>query len=322
MERNIFIKREELTKKINDISEDLIEQVKGKKKKFLDDAKNISITELKERIVRNKIECLDKFRLLGSSTRTIQDIQEQQQKNLNELLGKITEFDELKKKIENNEFSSKSDFDLQMFGHLVEKIDFLVKINQDDVCEIWNLETNTCIKKFNPIDEIKPIKLLSYQVIEQTNLLALCDDGFFRVFDLKSGELLKKFGDSNLIPTNSKLFSNGKLKILEYEGGMNFYHLETGDLVKTWDNFGKLFGRGLKLPNKKDFHLHALLGNGNILCTFGSRSNQRTVHLIDFNTGNKVKSFVGHTYAVEHIKLLSNRYFASGARFEVKNMEY
>ena len=69
--------------------------------------------------MRDKIECLDKFRLLGSSTRTIQDIQEQQQKNLNELLGKITEFDELKKKIENNEFSSNSDFDLQMFGHVV-----------------------------------------------------------------------------------------------------------------------------------------------------------------------------------------------------------
>ena len=307
LERQVEIRRENLKIQIDEISDEIIKQVKEKKQTFIDAARNISIDKIKERIERDKVESIEQFRLLNFSIQACQDLKKLQENNLKELQEKLAEFDQMKIKVNKIGFSSARDFDAQNFGKLIEKLNFLVKVNGDNSCELWNLEVNIRIKKFDLVDEDKPFEIHGYHVIEQTNLLTLCDDFLFRVFDLKSGNLLRRFGDSNLMSSNLNVLSNKKLTILEHEGGINFYNIETGALEKS-----------LKIKNKKNFDPLAILENGNILCTFGSYLNRRTVQLIDFHTGKKIKSFVGHSYSVERVQLLSNTTFASGAQDEVK----
>jgi WD40 repeat protein len=304
IERQIEIRRERLKIKIDEISEEMLNKAKEKKCKFIEISKSNSINELKERIEREKIETLEQFRLLDFSIQAIQDIQIQQENNLKELQEKLDKFDEIKTEVKNVGFATIGDFDTVNFGRFTENLNYLVRVNRDNSCEIWNLETHACIKKIDLIDEEQPFKIRAYEVIDKTNLLTLSSNGLFRIFDLKSGNVLKRFGDSNLSPFNFPLISNKTLTFLEHHKGVNIYNKETGALVKS-----------LKLKNKKDFGPIALLENGNILCTTGA---VEIISLIDFNNGRQIKSFSGYNQSVEFIQPLPNNHFAAGSRNKVK----
>ena len=286
LERQIELRRENLKREIDEISSEMIQKVKEKKEKFVKRAINNSINDLKERIEIDKLECQEKFRLLDFSIQAIQDLQVLEEKNLSELReksGKIAKFEQLRSKVEKFEFASITNFDSRTFGRFNKKIESLVIINGKNYnsCEIWSLDTNKLLKKNELTDDDvddEPFSIFSYEVIDEINLLALCDDLLFRIYDLKSSALLKKFGNvirSDVAPSNDDSFncyrrsktyepqivSNRNMTVINYNEEINFYNLKTGDLEKNLK----------KLENWKYFEILGLLDNGNIFVFFWTR---------------------------------------------------
>jgi WD40 repeat protein len=303
LERQIEIRRENLKIQIDEISEEMIKLVKEKKQKFAENAQNIKIIGLKEIIEQQRNESLEKFRCLDLSIQAMCDLEVKQQNYLKELQEKLQKFVNIKTEVEKFAFASTGDLKHVYFGRIIEKLDYFVKINDFNVCEIWSIETNTQVKKVSLKDSEKQFEILAYEVIEKSNLLTLCSDNIFRVFDLKSGECLRTFGNSKLKSENSNLIRNKELVILVNQRGINFYNIERGCLVKH-----------LKVKKMKDLEPIAVLDNGNVLCVLDGFDENR-VQLIEFESGNVIKSYNADTISV---KLLSNNLFACGTTGGVK----
>jgi len=303
LERQIEIRRENLKIQIDEISEEMIKLVKEKKEKFVENAQNIKINGLKDIIEQQRSDTLEKFRCLDLSLQAMCELEVKQQSYLKELQEKLQKFVNIKTEVEKFAFASTGDLKNVYFGRIIEKLDYFVKINDFNVCEIWSIETNTQVKRVSLKDSDKQFEILAYEVIEKSNLLTVCSDNIFRVFDLKSGECLRTFGNSRLKSDNSNLIRNKEMAILVNQKGINFYSIERGCLVKH-----------LKVKKMKDLEPVAVLDNGNVLCVLDGFDANR-VQLIDFESGNVIQSFNADTISV---RLLSNNLFACGTTGGIK----
>ena len=305
LERKIEIHRENLKIKIDDISQEMIEIVQWKKKFFIESAKIINIDQLKEFIHKGNSEMLEHFRNINISIASIKVLELEQEARLKDLQSKLSEFENLKIQVKSVEFISSFDISHKHFGHLDTKLDYLIKIYNKNNCKIWDLTTNTCVKTLELKENEKQFNIIDYKIMDAKHLLAICEDGYLRTFDLKTGYCKNSFGlevsthnTIHLIPSNQVAVS--------LKNRIQIYNIENGNLDKCF-NFND--------QSEKAVSILSMLSNKNILFRF---LGCHEIKQLDFNNGEVIQTYVGHTKPVNCVQVLSAYIFISGSRYEIK----
>jgi hypothetical protein len=314
IERDIEIRREKLKIQIDDISEEMIRLVKKKKNKFVEKSKLIKIDGVKNEIEHEKKNVLDNFRQLEISAKSISDLKSRQESHLKDVQNIMNTFNSLKLDVEKLSFGPCGDFTQRYFGGLIKKHDFLVRVSDMCTCEIWSLETNTCVKTFKAHTEDGCKMMCNFEVANKKTLVVLYSNGLFGTFDLQTGNALKKFGVNPPKYNHyyDRILVNSTDVALVLEEEIQFYNHETGCLKKR-----------LQLKTKILFDLQPcyMFENNNIL-SFDECSDGKKMKLIDYKSGN-VSTFgcasSCHKISIKTIKVLSNELtFATGTKGEIK----
>jgi WD40 repeat protein len=327
LETQIELQRENLKIKIDELSQEVINSVKEKRKHFArESTKVVNVEELKGMIERKKENSLENFRQLELSTATIEAMQVDLNENLKDIQRKFDIFENLKMLVQSIAFDSTNHFNGNDFGRIYGEEDYLVKANENG-CEIWNIETNKRVKKFifltngneDNDSENSLIYAIDYKVVQKSNLLVLGSDSILRIYDLKTDslpdsishfatpcKLIKSFGIKDTI----KCFAINKTTVVASERealtnkniNLYFYNIESGKLDKM-----------IKLKKFNFVDIIGLLENGNVLCALNGR-----VRLIDYNTGNVIRKYSAKDDDRHSSVLLANEVFASSSEDEIR----
>ena len=289
METQIELRRERLKIQIDDISEEMIRLVKERRAHFVAESQKINLNGMKESLDKDKIDSQDKFRLMEISLQEIKDLYAKQQSNIFEIQKTLNEFENLKTKVETIAFSSSNDLDQSNFGKLIEKLDFLVRVEfKSDICEVWNIETNVCVKKFNFKNGNETFQVESYAVIQKTNLLTVCNDLFFRIYNLKSGHCLKAFkfdnsnlGDKDYFEFPQQFSVEDKFCFIPHEKGIDFYSIERECLEKSIQTSCSMEDRHTKILDISE--------NLNVLFISTYVDENETLCLLDYDSGTIIR---------------------------------
>ena len=187
-----------------------------------------------------------------------------------------------------------------------------IRLYSGNVCKIWNIETNDCVKTLTFTDPEKArFKIWTYKVVQKSKLLALCDDDLFRIFDLASGTFTRSF--RAFVDLNEH-YSNNQVKVISHSHAamdikqqINIYNIVEGHLEKVFD-----LTDASNIPVK----ILAILEKSNILCGYYHAA--REMKLVDFASGSVIQTFSGHMEAIKSAHVLSNGCFVSSSFNQIK----
>ena len=198
------------------------------------------------------------------------------------------ELEILKKEVTKLEFSC---------GALTQKLDFLIRIDKLNMCKLWNIETNECLKSIQLQDDNK---IWIHKFLKPYSLLALCNDDLFRVFDLTTGLCLKSFpvfDDVNEhFSNNQVVVMSSKIIAMDTKQKIYIYNLENACLEKVFD---------LEDESEIAVRIFAFLDNLNFL--YGFYHAAKPIKLVDYASGNLIQTYSGHNEPIKSVNILLDR---------------
>ena len=316
LKRKIEIHREELKLKIDDISQEFICKVTEKEREFVKESEKNDIHGVREIIKQENNELIENFRSLDVSIETIKNLETKQKRRLEEIHDKIAKFDDIQFEFEKYQFKGNFDLDHADFGILKKRDDILVMVYDGNKCKLWNPESKSFVNALELREKEIKFGITFFKIIKQSDLmLTHCNDGLFRIFELKTGMCSSSFGETNnqiqLNATNKIKLISKKQVAISVKSQIKVYNIETGLLDKCFT---------IDVDPEEPVRILTILKNRDIL--FSIYENDYEIKLLDYSSGNIKLTFSDFQYSIKRVQGLKNGLFASGSIGEIKIYDF
>jgi hypothetical protein len=164
LECQIELRRENLKSRVDDLSQELLDVVRERKKSFVSQSTNVNINDLKQSHVKEANEIDETFRQLDISLESLQTHEAHQRFQLKEIETRMNTFEKMKCQVERVEFWPNFTFNQCHFGLINTRLDYLVKIYDGVVVKFFDMEKNTCVKVLNLKDNDNEFFVRNFKV--------------------------------------------------------------------------------------------------------------------------------------------------------------
>jgi len=164
LECQIELRRENLKIRVDDLSQELLEMVREKRKLFVAKSKRIDVDDLRKLHEREECEMNEHFLQLEISLDTLRMLENQQNFQIKEIETRINSFEQLKNQVEKIEFLPSFTLNACHFGSINSRLDYLVKIYDGILVKFWDIEKNSCVKALNLKDNDKEFFVRDFKV--------------------------------------------------------------------------------------------------------------------------------------------------------------
>ena len=290
--RQIDIQREELKKKIDEISLKLIDQANEREKAYTLKL-NQSISVVADADIKQFSQILMReFREPNLLVDKVKRLQTEHEQNVKEFEASIREFDSLGQEIKSLEFETRQEFHEAEFGNFRLK-DSLIAGALGNNIKIWNIYSSECVATL----EGHSSNVNCLECIDKNRFASGSLDKTIRIWDSKHFACLKiVFTDHQDGVMSLKRLPLNRLASGSV-GDFKIWNLESGECLQTLN--------ALPMLRIKDF---VCLSNENLVSI---SDDDETIKVWDLASGECIKTLRGHSDVVYCIFLLRNDKLAS-----------
>jgi WD40 repeat protein len=229
-----------------------------------------------------------------------------------------------------------------LYGHKQNIVGFLELANgdllsaaKDGIARRWNMKTGELIKEINTHTE----EIVSLALLTNGNL-AVASEDCVNILDLNTDRVVRSFRDEKDSYPDVLALSNNRVACIEVTGKVHIWNIETDEHLATPLKTASCL---LELPNKQlvicrepgritlhnattyelieTLHGHKAVVWSLLLLSeseMASSSQDKTIKIWNFETGQRLRSLTGHVGECIHLSLLKNDMLVSAA-FEDDN---